>query len=104
MIDNLVGNAVKYTKPGDNIEIVVRRDRDRAILTVVDHGPGIPRQSIDRIFDRFFRVPGTGGSGSGLGLALVKEVVDWHEGCISIESEPGVGSTFTVELPASEGE
>lgn len=59
---------------------------------------------MERIFDRFYRVPGIGGSGAGLGLALVKEVVGWHEGCMSIDSEPGVGSAFSVDLPASEGE
>jgi signal transduction histidine kinase/CHASE2 domain-containing sensor protein len=104
VIDNLVGNAIKYTRPGDRIEVEVRRDHDRAILTVRDHGPGIPEESIERIFDRFYRVPGTGSSGAGLGLALVKEVVDWHEGCISIDSKPDVGSAFSVDLPASEGE
>jgi two-component system sensor histidine kinase ResE len=104
VIDNLVGNAVKYSRPGDSIEVEVNRDHKRAILTVGDHGPGIPRESIERIFDRFYRVPGTGESGAGLGLALVKEVVDWHGGCIFIDSEPGVGTTFSVELPAPDEE
>ena len=65
VIDNLVGNAVKYTTPGDQIEVEVRRDHDRVILTVRDHGLGIPEDSIKRIFDRFYRVPGTGSSGAG---------------------------------------
>ncbi len=65
-----------------DIEVAVRRDGDRVILTVSDHGPGIPEESLRRIFDRFYRVPGTEGSGAGLGLALVKEVVDWHGGCM----------------------
>ncbi len=104
VVDNLVGNAIKYTTPGDRIEVQVRRDHDRLIFIVRDHGPGIPEESLERIFDRFYRVPGTEGPGAGLGLALVKEVVDWHEGCISIESEPGVGSVFSVDVPASDGE
>jgi signal transduction histidine kinase len=104
VVDNLVGNAIKYSTPGDGIEIEVRRKHDRVILFVRDRGPGIPEQSADRIFDRFYRVPGTDGPGAGLGLALVKEVVDWHEGCISLDSEPGVGSVFSVDLPAAEGE
>jgi two-component system phosphate regulon sensor histidine kinase PhoR len=102
VVDNLVGNAIKYSRPGDQIEVEVRRDEDRAILTVRDHGPGIPKESLGRIFDRFYRVPGSGSAGAGLGLALVKEVVDWHGGCMTIESEPGVGSTFSVSLPVAQ--
>jgi signal transduction histidine kinase len=102
VVDNLVGNAIKYSQPGDQIEVEVQRDEDRAILTVRDHGPGIPKESLGRIFDRFYRVPGSGGAGAGLGLALVKEVVDWHGGCMTIESEPGVGSTFSVSLPVAQ--
>lgn len=102
VVDNLIGNAIKYSRPGDDIEVEVRRDGDRVILTVGDHGPGIPEESLKRIFDRFYRVPGTEGSGAGLGLALVEEIVDWHGGCITIDSEPGVGSTLSVSLPSSE--
>jgi signal transduction histidine kinase len=102
VVDNLVGNAIKYSPPGDPIEVEVRRDEERAILTVRDHGPGIPKESLGRIFDRFYRVPGSGGAGAGLGLALVKEVVDWHGGCMTIDSEPGVGSTFSVSLPVAQ--
>ncbi len=102
VVDNLVGNAIKYSRQGDQIEVEVRRDEDRAILTVRDHGPGIPKEALGRIFDRFYRVPGSGGTGAGLGLALVKEVVDWHGGCMTIESEPGVGSTFSVSLPVAQ--
>ena len=102
VVDNLVGNAIKYSRPGDRIEVLVRKDDDRIRLTVSDPGPGIPEESLKRIFDRFYRVPGTEGAGAGLGLALVKEVVDWHGGCMTIDSEPGVGSTFSVSLPSSE--
>jgi signal transduction histidine kinase len=102
VVDNLVGNAIKYSKPGQEIAVGVHPRGDRIVLTVRDHGPGIPRESLARIFDRFYRVPGAEGTGAGLGLALVKEVVDWHGGCMTIESEPGVGSVFTVSLPSSE--
>jgi len=101
VVDNLVGNAITYSKPGQHIEVEVRNEGDTTILAVRDHGPGIPEESLARIFDRFYRVPGSGGSGAGLGLALVKDVVDWHGGCMTIESEPGVGSVFTVCLPSS---
>ncbi len=102
VVDNLIGNAIKYSKPGGGIDVSVRPDSDRIVMTVSDHGAGIPRESLERIFDRFYRVPGTDGPGAGLGLALVKEVVDWHGGCMTIESEPGVGSAFTVRLPSLE--
>ena len=102
VVDNLVGNAVKYTQSGDSIEVDVSRSDDQVHLVVLDHGPGIPKDGMARVFDRFYRVPGTEVTGAGLGLALVKEVVDWHGGCITIESEIGNGSTFTVSLPAIE--
>jgi signal transduction histidine kinase len=99
VIDNLIGNAVKYSNEGNTIEIRVGRDDSTAVLTVTDHGPGIPEKSIPRLFERFYRVPGVGGAGSGLGLAFVAEVVDWHGGCIEVSSVVGKGSTFTVRLP-----
>jgi signal transduction histidine kinase len=102
VIDNLVGNAIKYTHAGDSIEVDVCRSADRVRLIVRDHGPGIPGNGLTRIFERFYRVPGVEETGAGLGLALVKEVVDWHGGCITIDSEIGNGSAFTVSLPAIE--
>jgi signal transduction histidine kinase len=102
VVDNLVGNAIKYSRAGGRIEVEVRSEDGRAVMTVRDNGPGIPRDSIDRIFDRFYRVPGTDEPGAGLGLALVKDVVDWHGGCMNIDSEPGVGSAFTISLPGPE--
>ena len=101
IVDNLVGNAVKYTHSGDNIEVEVSRSADQVHLIVRDHGPGISEDGLARVFDRFYRVPGTAATGAGLGLALVK-VVDWHGACITINSEIGKGSTFTVSLPAFE--
>jgi signal transduction histidine kinase len=70
------------------------------VVLVRDQGPGIPEEHRARIFDRFFRLPGATGSGAGLGLALVKEVVDWHGGCIHIDSVDGTGSEFEISLPA----
>jgi signal transduction histidine kinase len=101
VVDNLVGNAVTYTGKGDTVEVELQRIDDRVLLTVRDHGPGIPADFRDRIFDRFYRVPGSGASGSGLGLALVREVVTWHGGCIKVKSEEGAGSAFTADLPAA---
>ena len=102
VVDNLVGNAVKYTLSGDTIEVDVSRSSNQVHLVVRDHGPGIPEDGLARVFDRFYRVPGTEVVGAGLGLALVREVVDWHGGCITIDSEIGAGSTFKDSLPAIE--
>ena len=76
------------------------RNHPQALLTVTDHGAGIPEEALPRLFERFYRVPGVQGSGSGLGLAVAAEVVAWHDGCIEVESKVGRGSTFTVRLPA----
>jgi two-component system sensor histidine kinase SenX3 len=100
VVDNLVGNALKYSGERSVVEVVVDRDGNRAVLTVTDHGPGIPEQARPRLFERFYRVPGSPGAGSGLGLAVVDEVVTWHGGCIRLDSTVGQGSTFTVLLPA----
>jgi signal transduction histidine kinase len=102
LVDNLVGNAIKYSSDGDRIEITLDSHEQRVIMTIQDHGPGIPGDSLEKIFDRFYRVPGTKPAGAGLGLALAKEAVDWHGGCMTIDSTVGVGSTFTVDLPAHE--
>jgi signal transduction histidine kinase len=100
VVDNLLGNAIKYSVDGDSIEVVVRADNERIVFSVCDHGPGIPADEIPRLSERFYRIAGAAESGSGLGLALVDEIATWHGGCIYIESEIGSGSTFTVELPA----
>ena len=99
VVDNLVGNALKYSKEGDRIEVALRREDVQIILEVRDEGPGIDPEALPHLFERFYRAPGTEGAGAGLGLALVKEVVDWHGGCINVESEIGAGSTFFVILP-----
>ena len=101
VVDNLVGNAITYTGEGDTVEVELQRVDDRVLLTVRDHGPGIPADARERIFDRFYRVPGSGAPGSGLGLALVREVVTWHGGCIRVDSEEGAGSAFTADLPVA---
>ena len=100
VVDNLIGNALKYSPEGASIEVAVSCVGESAILTVTDHGVGIPADALPRLFDRFYRVPGTEGAGSGLGLAVANEVMTWHGGCIEVESRVGSGSTFTVRLPA----
>ena len=104
---NLLDNAVKYSEQAEKKEVTVRvAERDRAInVSVTDHGIGIARDEQKKIFEKFYRVS-TGlvhdVKGSGLGLSLVKHIVEAHRGNVTVESEPGRGSVFTISLPAAE--
>jgi signal transduction histidine kinase len=100
LIDNLVGNALKYSPDGSAVEVIVRPDDAAVVLEVRDFGAGIPAESLPHVFERFYRVPGTAAGGSGLGLAVVREVADWHGAEVTVDSAPGRGSTFTVRFPA----
>jgi signal transduction histidine kinase len=97
---NLVDNAVKYTPAGGRVEISIGRDADRAFFRVADSGPGIPGDELPRIWDRLFRGDASRAErGLGLGLSLVKAVVEAHGGTVAVDSQPGAGATFTVWLP-----
>lgn len=99
---NLVDNAVKYNRPGGFVKISVRKNETHHIIFLEDTGIGIPNHSRIRAFERFYRVDKSHnrlGGGSGLGLAIVKHVVQAHGGSISLRSEVGVGSVFTIMLP-----
>ncbi|NUO90357.1 MAG: two-component sensor histidine kinase [Dermatophilaceae bacterium] len=104
-ISNLIGNAIAYSDKGTRVGVKVRRGRPGVIeVSVTDQGLGIPADEQQRIFERFYRVDtarsrATGGTG--LGLAIVKHVADNHGGNVSVWSEVGRGSTFTIELPAA---
>ncbi len=106
VVYNIMDNAIKYTPEGGLIRVrLIRSGRD-AILSVADNGPGIPKEDQPHIFDRFYRVDkarsrDTGGTG--LGLSIVNQLVLMHGGTISVQSEEGKGSTFTVELPIHQG-
>ncbi|MGY2078974.1 ATP-binding protein [Modestobacter sp. SYSU DS0657] len=98
---NLLSNAVKYTFVG-SIAVSLRAAGDQMVLTVRDTGIGIPAAELPLVFDRFHRVQGSAArtrEGTGIGLALVRELVALHGGSVSVASEPGVGSTFTVTVP-----
>jgi len=101
MLDNLIGNAVKYTPEGGEITVKVDVQSDQLILRVSDTGPGIPPADQVHIFEKFYRASNVpkGVGGSGLGLAIVKSIVDNHQGRIWVESVLGQGTTFTVVLP-----
>ena len=97
---NLLDNAVKYTPAGGRVDVEVHREADGAVLRVRDTGPGIPADEQPRIFDRLFRGDTSRAErGLGLGLSLVKAVVEAHGGTVHVDSEPGRGSTFSVSLP-----
>jgi len=104
VVTNLVGNALKFTPRGGSVRVQVRREPDNAAsITVADTGIGIDPAELPRIFDRFFRgsrASEARGSGSGLGLSIVRSIVEMHGGTVAVESRVGAGSTFRVMLPA----
>ncbi|MEZ0227839.1 MAG: ATP-binding protein, partial [Planctomycetota bacterium] len=100
---NLVENAIKYSDQGE-VKVIARLDGEKVLLTVADTGIGIPRADLPRIFERFYRVEKSRsreGGGTGLGLAIVKHIAQQEGGAISVESEVGKGSRFTLTLRAA---
>jgi two-component system, OmpR family, phosphate regulon sensor histidine kinase PhoR len=107
VVDNLMGNAVKYGRDGGRIEVGVRLDGDRVRIRVADDGPGVSEEETPQLFERFFRsdtVRNSATHGSGLGLAISREIVRGHGGEIVVETTLGEGSVFTVDLPVGSGE
>jgi signal transduction histidine kinase len=101
---NLLSNARKYSPKNMPITLRLQRQDSQALVSVIDHGVGIPPEQLPHIFERFYRVPGidvqTGSStGVGLGLYIVQKIVERHNGCITAASVPGEGSIFTISLP-----
>jgi len=103
---NLLDNAIKYSGPGQPVEIGAQIIGDRVALVVRDHGIGIPTRDLERIFERFYRVDRARSretGGTGLGLAIVRHVAQAHGGDVTVESREGEGSTFTLQVPISNG-
>lgn len=103
VVINLIDNAIKYTPPGGRIDISAGGAGDEVKITVADTGIGIPRASLPRLFERFYRVDKARSremGGTGLGLAIVKHILEVHGGRIEVDSSIGQGSTFTFYLPA----
>jgi signal transduction histidine kinase len=100
VFDNLISNAMKYAS-GSALEITQTADEDYAYISVKDHGVGIPPEYIDRVFERFYRVPSDNISvrGTGLGLFISRRIVEAHHGEITVQSELGEGTTFNIKLP-----
>jgi heavy metal sensor kinase len=102
MISNLLDNAIRYTQRGGQVDAALTTMAGEARLTIKDTGIGIPAESLDRIFERFYRIDKSRSraeGGFGLGLSIVKWVVDAHGGRVEVHSRPGEGSVFTVVLP-----
>lgn len=103
LVHNLIDNAVRYTRPGGRVDVDVEGSPDEVIVAVCDTGVGIPTRDLPRVFERFYRVDRARSretGGTGLGLAIVKHVAENHGGSVSVESQLGIGTTFTVRLPA----
>ena len=102
VINNLLGNALKYTKSGGRISVACQADEDGVRIKVVDTGIGIAEEHRSKVFERMYRVDSEdvkNRTGSGIGLTTALEIVQAHGGDIQVSSKPGEGSTFTVELP-----
>jgi signal transduction histidine kinase/HAMP domain-containing protein len=101
VLANLLGNAVRHAPEGSSVTVRALAAADAVRFEVVDAGPGIAREHHERVFDKFFRVPGSPRGGSGLGLSVAREIVEAHGGAIGVESEVGHGATFWFTLPPS---
>ncbi len=103
VITNIIGNAIKYTPDGGRISVsVFEKDKDNYVVSVADTGVGIPKEDLEHIFERFYRVDksrSTDAGGTGLGLSIAKDIIDAHGGDISMDSEYGKGTTVTITLP-----
>jgi two-component system phosphate regulon sensor histidine kinase PhoR len=102
VVVNLLENAVKYTEPGGSVDATVSASDAQVVIRVCDTGIGIAPIDRDRVFERFYRVDrarSRESGGTGLGLSIVKHVVEAHGGTVSVDSQLGQGSTFTVTLP-----
>ncbi|MEO0340040.1 MAG: ATP-binding protein, partial [Bacteroidota bacterium] len=102
ILSNLLSNAIKFSPSGSIVSIIISEDNHQLVLQVADQGIGIPGDKSDQVFDRFFQINDSSNrntSGTGIGLALTKELVSLMDGKILLQSTPGKGSTFTVRLP-----
>jgi two-component system sensor histidine kinase KdpD len=103
VIRHLIGNSLKYAEPQSALVIRAFRDEDGVTIAVKDRGPGIPEREQERIFERFYRSPrsATAAPGTGMGLAIARDIVEAHGGTLSVRSRPGDGSEFYFHIPAA---
>jgi two-component system, NarL family, sensor histidine kinase EvgS len=103
VLDNLLSNAIKFSEPGTTIHVSLIKSDDKVSFCVRDQGPGISEEEVEKIFGEFEKLsnsPTAGEKSTGLGMAIVKKIVDGHKGEISVQSEVGKGTEFTISLPA----
>jgi CheY-like chemotaxis protein len=96
---NLIANAIDAAPERGHVSVTAARERDSVVVKVIDDGVGIPEEHHDRIFEPFFTTKPVG-EGTGLGLSLCRNIIEEHGGTIAVESAPGAGATFRIELPA----
>lgn len=102
MLSNLIDNALRYTSPGGQVTVRIRRDDETVYLEVEDNGPGIPERDRERVFERFYRVLGTNQEGCGLGLSIVREIAERHHARVCLLSgENGVGALMRITFRAA---
>jgi two-component system, NtrC family, sensor histidine kinase KinB len=99
VFDNLLSNAIRHSPPGGQVAVRAEGDGASVRFEVADQGAGIPREYRERIFEKFFRIPGTKGEGIGLGLYISREIVRAHGGEMGVEGDPGRGARFWFTLP-----
>jgi len=102
VLTNLLINAALYTPEGSTIQIKASSERGHCVIEVADNGPGLPPDALERIFDKFFRVPGSKTGGTGLGLSIARGFVQAHNGTIAAENRAGGGLKFVVRIPLEE--
>ncbi|MGN7782898.1 ATP-binding protein [Niabella sp. 22666] len=98
VLTNLLSNAIRYTKDSDPIELSIQQKDQQIVFSVRDRGPGIAPEFLEKIFDRYFRMPNEKTEGTGLGLTICKEFIEAQGGVLSVNSEPGLGSCFSFTL------
>jgi len=98
-LNNLLLNAAHYTPPGTTVEIKASAAPGEMTISVADHGPGLPPESLPHVFEKFYRVPGAPAGGTGLGLSIVKGLIEAHGGRVEARNRPGGGAEFSIHLP-----
>ncbi|KQS36369.1 sensor histidine kinase KdpD [Pedobacter sp. Leaf194] len=102
VINNLISNSLKFTPDGGNIDIYIQENKRNIVVSVADNGIGIPKKHHAALFDKFTSARRSGLKGeqsTGLGMSIIKAIVDWHNGNIWFESEEKKGTKFFIELP-----
>ncbi len=99
---NIIHNSLEYTPAGSEIKIEASMVNNRYIINISDNGKGFPKESLPKLFEKFYRIPGTKAGGTGLGLSIAKGFIEAHGGIISASNLPDGGAVFTISLPAQE--